>query len=82
MQSTPRPVNKVIDQIIRYIPKNEIILIEALDKYKKELVYSAPELLISEHCWCPFLDILNKHINKATEQWHIEIANIINVKEC
>ena len=77
----PRPVNKVIDTVIKIIPKNETLLLEELRNYKKELVYSAPELLISDYRWGPFLDILNYHIKTTSLDWHYQIAKIVNNSE-
>lgn len=83
MELSARPVNKVISFILNFIPKNDDTnnLIKDLTEYRKELVYTAPELLICDYSWTPFLQILNNYINVFDEEWKRRLLRVINDEE-
>lgn len=72
-----RSVIDVIKLLTNIIPKNEIELINELNKYVKTLYNKAPELLKSSDCWIPFIHILNYYIPDIIEDWHIQIDNLL-----
>ena len=80
----PRPVNKVIKFILTFIPddeKNKVLIAELSDYLHKELVYKAPECLMSDECWVPFLVILQNNIPDLDEDWKMRIFKIVNDEE-
>ncbi len=73
----PRLVSDVLNSIMKIIPTSETILIEAMNEFKEDLRYRAPELQISYECWDPFIKLLNTHIPNIKEDWQIEIREIL-----
>ena len=72
-----RSVFIIIEKILTIIPENYIELINELKKYKNSLFNKAPELLIGQDCWIPFINILNYFVPVIEEDWQIEIKNIL-----
>jgi hypothetical protein len=73
----PRLVSDVLNSIMKIIPTSETILIEAMNDFKEDLRYRAPELQISYKCWDPFIKLLNTHIPNIKEDWQIKIQEIL-----
>lgn len=78
----PRKLQVVISDIINEIPNNELIeLKENLEDIIKNLVYSPPELIESNHFWKELTRIINYHItsedyNDKSKPWIKKIINI------
>lgn len=77
-QFKERNVIVIIGQVLDLIPETEVVLLNKIDKFNSKLIFKAPEILTHEDCWKPFLDILNKYIPNITEEWQIEIRDLVN----
>lgn len=77
MSSLPRRVSDVLQTIMEIIPESETLLINALNDFKDDLRYKAPELQKSYECWDPFIKLLNNHIPIIQDDWQIKIREIL-----
>jgi hypothetical protein len=78
METSQRDIFEIIEKILEIIPKEEVLLINALNKYFDKLTFMPPEYLFSYHSWGPLADILNKNITVLKEDWQIKIRDIVN----
>ena len=72
-----RFVEVVLKQVMEIIPESETNLINELNKFKRTLDYSAPEMRMASECWSPFISILNFFIPKKEEEWQLRIRDIL-----
>lgn len=78
----PRKIQVVISDIINEIPKNELIeLKKNLEDIIKNLIYSPPEVIESNHFWNELTGVINYHItskdyNDENKPWIKKIINI------
>ena len=74
----PRSVFTVLMEILLIIPESEKLIIEGLNKFKTDLDYKAPELLVGGDCWLDFIQLLNHLIPNISEDWQIKIKNVLS----
>lgn len=77
MSEKGRLVEEVLEQIIKIIPKTELLLIHHLNKFRASLDHKAPEMRRSSDCWKPFINILNYYIPEKKHDWQIQIREIL-----
>jgi len=65
-------------KIKKIIPEDETNIKNELEIYISSLWNKAPEVLVSKHCWIPFINILNDNIPNVYKDWHFEIKKIIS----
>ena len=73
-----RNVIDILKIIIEIIPKNELDLLDELNKFATSLWNQAPELLTGKYLWLELMNILNRKIPNITEDWQFKIKKIIN----
>jgi hypothetical protein len=73
-----RDIFEIIAKILLIIPKEEVELITALNKYLNKLEFMPPEYLFGYYAWKPLADILNKNILDIKTDWQIKIRDIMN----
>jgi hypothetical protein len=74
-----RLVDEVLKEIMKVIPESEDKLINALNKFKSNLNYEAPEIRRGPECWIPFIQILNFYIPIKENEWQLKIRDILVV---
>ena len=57
-----RDVQDIIKEIMKIIPKNEIVLINEINRYSETLWNQSPESLTGPYCWSHLIAILNRNI--------------------
>ena len=77
----PRNVKEVYKQIKPIIIDSNPKLVEELDTYIKDLVYTAPENLDKSYVWIPFLNILNSYYDEIDEDTSIKLKTILENKD-
>ncbi len=74
-----RKVTDVYKQISPIIPTDNSgeKLNNELKVYIESLWNMAPEELMGNYCWGPFINILNSHITEIKDPWHLKIQEIL-----
>jgi hypothetical protein len=74
-----RSVVKVIEEMIRIIPKTEVHLLQDINNYyENELWNKAPEVLAGPECWIPLKNILTKHTLVFDQEWKQSLLKLFN----
>uniref|UniRef100_A0A6C0JGB8 Uncharacterized protein n=1 Tax=viral metagenome TaxID=1070528 RepID=A0A6C0JGB8_9ZZZZ len=76
-----RDVTCVIEKVLEIIPSDEVTIIDQLINYKSSLWNKAPEVLCTNECWGPLIEILNKNVTRINADWKVKLINIINNTE-
>jgi hypothetical protein len=76
MEQQRRSIVTVIDQMLEVIPKEEVLLITALTKYKTEQWNQSPEALTFSYNWVPVQRILGAHIQEINSPWKETVRKI------